>query len=74
MEAKKKFLFEGTTPWIKMAGDEDFKVLLGCFDGVEICVLVETYIQSKLTNTINKKEVRLCHVHGLGIFIFKNKV
>lgn len=57
-----------------MTGDEDFKVLLGCFDGAEICVLVGAYIQSKLTNTINKKEAGLCRVHGLGIFIFKNKI
>ena len=53
MQARKTFLFEGTTPWIKKSGDED---------------LVGTYIQSKLTNSMNKKDVVLYRDDAIGIF------
>ena len=35
MQARKNLLFEGTTPWIKKNGDDDFDVLMSCFDGPE---------------------------------------
>ena len=41
---------------------------MGCFDDAEICELVGTYIQSKLTNIMNKEDVRLYCDDGLGIF------
>ena len=68
MQARKTLLFEGTTPWIKKSGDEDFDVPVGCFDGAEICELVGTYIQSKLTNIMSKEDVELYRDNGLGIF------
>ena len=37
------------------------------FHGAEICELVGTYIESKLTNIINEEDVGLYH-DGLGIF------
>ena len=37
MHARKTLIFEGTTPWIKKSGDEDFDVPISCFDGAEIC-------------------------------------
>ena len=68
MQARKTLLFEGTTLWIKKSGDEDFDVTVGCFDGPEICKLVGTYIQSKLTNIMSKGDVGLYRDDGLGIF------
>ena len=68
IQARKTLLFEGTTPWIKESGDEDFDVPMGCFDGAEICELVGTYIQRKLTNIMNKEDVELYRDDGLGIF------
>ena len=41
---------------------------MGCFDGAEICKLVGTYIQNKLTNIMNKEDVGLYYDEGLGIF------
>ena len=41
---------------------------MGCFDGAEICELVGTYIQSKLTNMMNKEDIGLYRDDGLGIF------
>ena len=68
MQARKTLLFEGTTPWVKKSGDEDFDVPMGCFDGAEICELVGTYIQSKLTNIMKKEDVGLYRDAGLGNF------
>ena len=68
MQARKTLLFEGAAPWFKKSGDEDFDVPMGCFDGAEICELVGTDIQSKLTNIMNKEDVELYHDDGLGIF------
>ena len=68
MQTRKTLLFEGTAPWIKKSGAEDFDVPMGCFDGAEICELVGTYIQSKLTNIMGKEDVGLYRVDGLGIF------
>ena len=68
MQARKTLLFRGTTPWIKKSGEEDFDVPMACFDGAEICELVGTYIQSKLTNIINKEDVGLYRDDGLGVF------
>ena len=42
MQAAKTLLSEGTTPWIKMTGDEDFDIAMDCFDRAEICELVGT--------------------------------
>ena len=36
IQARKTLLFEGTTPWIKKSGDEDFDVPMGCIDGAEM--------------------------------------
>ena len=41
---------------------------MGCFDGAEICELVGTYIQSKLTKIMNKEDVGLYRDDGLGVF------
>ena len=35
IQGGKILLFKGTAPWIKKSGDEDFDVLMGCFDGAE---------------------------------------
>ena len=40
---------------------------MGCYDGTEICKLVEIYIQSKLCKLMNKKDFGLYRDDGLGI-------
>ena len=68
IQAKKILLFQGTAPWIKKNGDKDFDVPMYCFDGAEICKLVGTYIQSKLTNIMGKEDVGLHPDDALSIF------
>ena len=41
---------------------------MSCFDGAEICELVATYIQSKLTNIMNKEDIGLYRDDRFGIF------
>ena len=67
MQTRKTLLFEGTRPWIKKSADEDFDVPMGGFDGAEIWELHGTYIQSKLTNNINKEDVGLHRDDGLAV-------
>ena len=68
MQTRKTLISEGTKPWIKKSGYEDFDIPMGCFDGTDICELVGSYIQSKLTDTMNKEDVGLYRDDGLGIF------
>ena len=68
MQARKALLFESATPRIKKSGDKDFDVPMSCFDGAEICELVGTYIQSKLTNIMNKEDIGLYRDDRFGIF------
>ena len=68
MQARKALLFESTSPRIKKSGDKDFDVPMSCFDGAEICELVGTYIQSKLTNIMNKEDIGLYRDDRFGIF------
>ena len=68
MQARKALLFESTTPRIKKSGDKDFDVPMSCFDGAEICELVGTYIQSKLTSIMNKEDIGLYRDDRFGIF------
>ena len=53
--------------WIKKSGNKDFDVPLGCFDRVEVSEIVGTYILSKISNEINKKQVGLYCDNGLGV-------
>ena len=44
MQARKILLFQNTEPWVKKSGTEDFDVLMGCYDGAEVCQLVGSYM------------------------------
>ena len=39
----------------KKYGDEEFEVVMGCFDGAEVCVLVRVYILNLLRTFKHKK-------------------
>ena len=41
---------------------------MGCYDGVEVCELVGSFILNKLTSIINKSNIGLYRDDGLGIF------
>ena len=51
-QSRKTLLFDEKIPWVKKDGIEDFDVPMGCFDAVEVCELVGTFILNKLKNFI----------------------
>ena len=68
MQSRKTLLFQNSEPWVKELGNENFDVLMGCYDGVELCELVGSFILNKLTSIDNKSDIGLYHDAGLGIF------
>ena len=67
MQARKTLLFNNNKPWIKKSGNKDFDVPMGCFDRAEVSEIVGTYILSKISNEINKKQVGLWRDDALGV-------
>ena len=59
---------QNSEPWLKKDGNEDFDVLMGCFDGAEICEIVGSFILKQLGSVINKNDIGLYWDDGLGIF------
>ena len=39
-----KTLFRENVSWVKRESDEDCDVPMGCYDGVEVCEIVRSYI------------------------------
>ena len=67
IHSRKTLLFWQDRTWVKIEGDEDFDIPIGCYDGVEIYELVGIYIQNKLYNLMNKKDFGLYRDDELGI-------
>ena len=51
-QSPKTLLFDEKISWVKKDGSEDFDVPMGCFDAVEVCELVGTFILNKLKKVI----------------------
>ena len=49
-----KTFFNEKIHWVKNDNSEDFDVPMGCFEGVEVCELVGTFILNKLQNVFQK--------------------
>ena len=67
-DLRKTLLFHNNHPWEKKSGDSDFDVPMGCYDGVDVCELVEIFIFNKLSNIIDKISIGLYRDDGLGVF------
>ena len=67
MQSRKTLLFNNEEPWVKKHGDEEFDVLMGCFDEAEVCDLVGIYSLNLLKTIIRKENVGLYGDDGLGI-------
>ena len=68
MQVRKTLLFNINKPWVKKSGNKDFDIPMGCFDDPEVSEIVETYILSKISNEINKRQVGLYRGDSLGVF------
>ena len=74
MQVRKTPLFNNNEPWVKKSGNKDSDVPMGCFDGAEVSEIVGTYILSKISNDINKKQVGIELGLGRddGLVVLKN--
>ena len=68
MHSRKILLLRNSKPWVKKDGNEDFDVSVGCYDGVDICELVGSFILNQLGPAINKNDIDLYRDDGLRIF------
>ena len=53
MQSRQTLLFHNKQPWVKKTGTENFDVLMGCYDGVEVCELLGCYILNQLRNLLD---------------------
>ena len=54
MQSRKTLLFQNSEPWVKKFGNENFDVPMGCYNGAEICELVDSFILNKLTSIVKE--------------------
>ena len=64
---RKSLLFYGNETWKKKDADTTFDVTMGSYDGADLCELIGIYIQSLLTNIIQKMIWGLYREDGLFI-------
>ena len=55
MQSRITLLFQNSEPWVKKFGNENFDVPMGCYNGADICELVDSFILNKLTTSIVKE-------------------
>jgi hypothetical protein len=65
--ARKSFLFNQETPWVKRNNETMFDVTMGSFDGAEICNLVGLFILNMLAVKFGNESVGLYRVDGLSL-------
>ena len=53
MHCRKTFLFNNSEPWVKKGDKGNFEVLMGLFDGAEVCELVGLYLLNLMTSGKN---------------------
>ena len=54
MQSRNTLLFNKNKPWAKKSGNEEFDVLMGYFDGAELCEIIGIYILMKLQSVLLK--------------------
>ena len=64
--ARKLLLFDGFHTWIRKQGGL-FDVLMGAYDGAEVCEIVVIYMLNLLPKKYNKNNFGLCSDDGLAV-------
>ena len=68
MHPRKSLLFNNTDIWIKKNGDPVFDIMMGSFDGAELCELVGFFILHILGEKYRKHRTGLYRNDGLVCF------
>ena len=66
-QGRKTLLFHENTSWLKKEDNKGFDVPMDCFDGAEVCELIDTYILNKLKDTFQDHSVGLHRDDGLAV-------
>ena len=61
-------IFHNEEPWEKINNANDFDVPMGSYDGAEVCELVGIFLQSELSEVMEKLSYGLYRDDGLGVF------
>ena len=69
--ARKSLLFNKQQIWIKKESGL-FDVMMGAYDGAEVCELVEIFILYQLSRICNKNYIGLYRDNGLAVFRHTN--
>ncbi len=70
--ARKSVLFNDGKPWTKKDSNSLFDVIMGSYDGAEICELVGLFILNKLGQKFGKENIGLYRDDGLAIMKSKS--
>ena len=68
MHYRKSLLFDNAKPWRKRNNSTVFDVMMGSFDGAEVCELVGLNILDILTKQFNNRNIGLYRDDGLAAF------
>ena len=63
---RKFLLYYNDELWL-IKGESNFDVLMGAYDGAEVCELIGIFLLSLLSKHINKKHIGLYRHDGLAI-------
>ena len=66
LHARKSLLFVNGRPWMKKTKGM-FNVMMGSFDGAEVCELVGTFLLHHLTQRIEQSNIGLYRDDGLAV-------
>ena len=65
--ARKSLLFSNEKPWMKRVGNL-FDVIVGAYDGAEVCELVGIFMLNKISEKYDKNDIGLYRDDGLAVF------
>ena len=65
--ARKSLLFDDSGAWVKKDGNPLLDVIMGSFDGAEVCELVGLYLLNKIKSLLGSNNVGLYRDDGLAI-------
>ena len=68
MHSRKSLLFHQDAAWVKQGVSGFFDVIMGSYDGAEVCELVGLYILNRLSKKYDKESTRLYRDDGLAVF------
>ena len=69
---RKSLLFFNDEAWKKKDTDSSFDVIMGSFDGAEVCELIGIYIQSLLTGSIELIKENIGLYRDDGLILLRN--